>query len=254
MSDERKDPRDQDPDLIPAIAPEKDELATRRRSLEAPRGQSNFRGLLVFCLVLIVVTLGVGGYALYEVQQRLNQSNELLAQATKSVEDLEARLAATGTDVSKELQSLKEQSSLNFSEIDKLWRVAHRENRPAIREVERNLKSMTSANEQLSGDIITLRSQMQETSSAFSSLSDTVNQTRDNLLLDNEELTTSLSLVRGQVQDQAVQAQATKRNIAAINQDLTEIQEAIEAIDRYRQQVNQRLLELQGGGAQPPAQ
>lgn len=244
MSDQGKGRGDQDLDLIPAIAPEKDELVSRRRSLEAPK-QSNFRGLLVFCLVIMAVVLGIGGYTLYEVQQRLNQSNELLAQARSSVEDLEARLAATGTDVSKELQTIKEQQKLNFSEIDKLWRVAHRENRPALRAVEKDVKAMVTANEKLSTDIITLRAQMQETESAFTSLSDTVNQTRDNILLDNEELTTSVSLVRGQVQDQAVQAEATKRNLTSIDRTLNELQEAVDAIDRYRQQINQRLLELE---------
>lgn len=244
MSDEGRGRRNEDLDLIPAIAPEKDELVSRRRSLEAPK-QSNFRGLLVFCLVIIVVVLGIGGFALYEVQERLSQSNELLAQANKGVQDLEARLAATGTDVSKELQTIKEQQTLNFSEIDKLWRVAHRENRPAIKAIERNLKGMTEANEKLSTDLIALRSQVLKTEAGFSSLSDTVNQTRDNMLMDSEELTTSVSLVRGQVQDQAVQAEATRRNIAAIDQTLEDVQESISAIDRYRQQINQRLLELE---------
>jgi chromosome segregation ATPase len=251
MTDQGKDPRDQDLDLIPAIAPEKDELDSRRRNLSAPR-QSNFRGLLVFCLVIMGVVLSIGGYTLYEVQQRLNQSNELLDQANKGVADLEARLAATGTDVSKELQTLKEQQATNFSEIDKLWRVAYRENRPNIKKLESSFKDMATTNEKLSTDIIALRSQVKESAGAFKSLSDTMNQTRENLLADNEELKTSISLVRGQVQDQGVQAEATKRSLAALEQDLKEVQEAINAIDRYRQQINQRLLQLEntgGGGA-----
>lgn len=248
MSKQDRGSRDQDLDLIPAIAPEKDELDSRRRNLAAPK-QSNFRGLLVFCLVIMAVVLGIGGYTLYEVQQRLNQSNELLEQANKGVRDLEARLAATGTDVSKELQTLKEQQATNFSEIDKLWRVAYRENRPNIAKLENDFKDMASANQKISTDVIALRTQVQESATAFQSLSDGVNQTRENLLVDNEELKTSISLVRGEVQDQGVDAEAAKRNMAAMDQDIKELQEAIDAIDRYRQQLNQRLLQLENPGS-----
>lgn len=248
MSEKGRGPENQDLDLIPAIAPEKDELASRRRNLSAPR-QSNFRGLLVFCLVIMAVVLGIGGYTLYEVQQRLNQSNELLEQANRSVQDLEARLAATGTDVSKELQTLKEQQATNFSEIDKLWRVAYRENRPNIKKLENNFKDMALTNEKLSTEIIALRSKVDQSAASFKSLSDSMKQTRENLLAESEELKTSISLLRGQVQDQSVAGEAAKRDIATMGRSLKEIQEAIDAIDRYRQQINQRVLQLENPAA-----
>lgn len=251
MSEQGRGPGNQDLDLIPAIAPEKDELDSRRRNLSAPK-QSNFRGLLVFCLVLMAAVLGVGGFTLFEVQQRLNQSNELLEQARQSVQDLEARLAATGTDVSKELRTLKEQQATNFSEIDKLWRVAYRENRPNIKKLENSFKDMALTNEKLSTEIIALRSEVDRSGAAFKSLSDTMNQTRENLLAENEELKTSISLVRGQVQDQAVESEAAKRNVATINRSLKEIQEAIDAIDRYRAQINQRVLKLENPATATP--
>ncbi len=244
MSEKGRGPENQDLDLIPSIAPEKDELASRRRNMSAPR-DSNFRGLLVFCLVIMAVVLGIGGYTLYEVQQRLNQSNELLDQANRGVQDLEARLAATGTDVSKELQTLKEQQATNFSEIDKLWRVAYRENRPNIKQLENSFKDMALTNEKLSTEIIALRAKVDQSASAFKSLSDTMKQTRENLLAESEELKTSISLLRGQVQDQAVTAEAAKRELATMNRSVKEIQEAIDAIDRYRQQINQRVLQLE---------
>lgn len=235
MSDQDNSNR-RDLDEIPVIAAEKDELDSRRRTLAAPR-QSNFRGLLVFSLVLMAVMLGIGGYTLYEVQQRLDRSNELLEQANKGVRDLEARLAATGTDVSKELQTLKEQQATNFSEIDKLWRVSYRENRPAIAKIEQSLKGMTTANDQLGKDITSLRTKSDGAAEAFSVLTRTVTT-------ESDELKTTVGLVRGQVENQADQAEAQKRSIATINQQLKEVEEAIDAIDRYRQQVNQQLIEL----------
>tara|TARA_R110002073_G_scaffold205_7_gene2650 strand:- start:2445 stop:3170 length:726 start_codon:yes stop_codon:yes gene_type:complete len=230
MSDQR------DLDEIPVIAPEKDELDSRRRTLAAPR-QSNFRGLLVFALVLMAVFLGIGGYTLYEVQQRLDRSNELLDQANKGVRDLEARLAATGTDVSKELQTLKAQQATNFSEIDKLWRVAYRENRPAIQKIEKSLAEMTAASERVKLDIAAVKTEVKNATGSITKLTESVTT-------DKDELQTTLSLVRGQVQDQVVQAEAQKRSIAVMNKQLKDVEEAIDAIDRYRQQVNQQLIEL----------
>ena len=86
-------------DGIPAIKPARDEIATRVRSgrAEAPR-QSNFNGLLVFVIILMAVIMGVGGYTIYEVQQKLNQANVLLEKGQENISALEARLAATGTD------------------------------------------------------------------------------------------------------------------------------------------------------------
>ena len=244
MSDENNDNR-RNLDEIPVIAAEKDELDSRRRTLAAPR-RSNFRGLLVFSLVLMAVMLGIGGYTLYEVQQRLDRSNELLEQANKGVRDLEARLAATGTDVSKELQTLKEQQANNFSEIDKLWRVAYRENKPAITKVEQSLKGVVSANNQLGKDIASLATESTSTADAVSTLTRSV-------ATESDELKTSVSLVRGQVENQADQSEAQKRSIATINQQLKEVEEAIDAIDRYRQQVNQQLIELRNVPMSVPA-
>ena len=113
---------------IPSIKPAQDEVASYRRSgrFEAPK-QSNFNGLLVFVIVLMAIMMGIGGYTLYEVQQRLASSNELLEQGQENTRQLESRLAATGTDVSKTLLDLKAQVNTNFTEIDKLWAVSHRD-------------------------------------------------------------------------------------------------------------------------------
>jgi chromosome segregation ATPase len=184
------------------------------------------------------VMLGIGGYTLYEVQQRLDQSNELLDLANKGVRDLEARLAATGTDVSKELQTLKEQQTTNFSEIDKLWRIAYRENRPAISKIEQSVKDMAGASGRLDLELAGLKTKL-------SSTADTIAVLTRSVTTDSDELKTTVSLVRGQVQDQADQSEAQKRSITTINRQLKDVEEAIDAIDRYRQQVNQQLIELQ---------
>jgi len=127
---------------IPSIKPEQDEVASYRSSgrSAAPK-QSNFNGLLVFVIVLMAIMMGFGGYTLFEVQKKLDQSNELLAQGQENIRELDSRLAATGTDVSKTLQDLKEQVSTNFSEIDKLWAVSYRQNRP---DIQKNVRAIAA--------------------------------------------------------------------------------------------------------------
>lgn len=131
-------------DSIPAIKPAQDQVAHFQKTgrTDAPR-QSNFNGLLVFVIVLMAIMMGVGGYTIYEVQQKLNEANVLLEQGRENIEKLEQRLAATGTDVSKTLVDVKGQISKNFEQIDLLWGHAYRKNKPAIEQNTRDIAALT---------------------------------------------------------------------------------------------------------------
>ena len=74
-------------------------------------------------------------FVLYEVQQNLAISNQLLNQGQNNIRDLNNRISETGTDVLKTTQDLSDQVKLNFSEIDKLWKIAHRQNKPDIQKI-----------------------------------------------------------------------------------------------------------------------
>lgn len=228
---------------IPSIKPEQDEVASYRSSgrSAAPK-QSNFNGLLVFVIVLMAIMMGFGGYTLFEVQKKLDQSNELLAQGQENIRELDSRLAATGTDVSKTLQDLKEQVSTNFSEIDKLWAVSYRQNRP---EIQKNLRAIAALEDNLGRKVETMDQSVKQMSSQYQSTLNEISSLREGLLRDNEELITEIALLRGQVQDQAVAQEAVRRNISSLNQQVRETEEAIAAIDRHRLQLTQKLAQLQ---------
>ena len=53
--------------------------------------------------------MGVGGFVLYEVQQNLAISNQLLNQGQNNIRDLNTRISETGTDVLKTTQDLSDQ-------------------------------------------------------------------------------------------------------------------------------------------------
>lgn len=228
---------------IPSIKPEQDEVASYRSSgrSAAPK-QSNFNGLLVFVIVLMAIMMGFGGYTLFEVQKKLDQSNELLAQGQENIRELDSRLAATGTDVSKTLQDLKEQVSTNFSEIDKLWAVSYRQNRP---DIQKNVRAIAALEDNLGKKVETMDQSVKQMSSQYQSTLSEISSLREGLLRDNEELITEIALLRGQVQDQAVAQEAIRRNISSLIQQVKETEEAIAAIDRHRLQLTQKLAQLQ---------
>lgn len=228
---------------IPSIKPEQDEVASYRSSgrSAAPK-QSNFNGLLVFVIVLMAIMMGFGGYTLFEVQKKLDQSNELLAQGQENIRELDSRLAATGTDVSKTLQDLKEQVSTNFSEIDKLWAVSYRQNRP---DIQKNVRAITALEDNLGKKVETMDQSVKQMSSQYQTTLNEISNLREGLLRDNEELITEIALLRGQLQDQAVAQEAIRRNISSLTQQVKETEEAIAAIDRHRLQLTQKLAQLQ---------
>ena len=234
---DKKDP------VIPSIKPAQDEVASYRRSgrSEAPR-QSNFNGLLVFVIVLMAIMMGVGGYTIFELQEKLTRSNELLAQGQDNIQQLDNRLAATGTDVSKTLQDIKSQVSTNFSEIDKLWAVSHRQNKP---DIQKNVRAIAELKSDLGGKVNSMDSSVNAMSKQYGSIMSELTGLREGLLQDNQELITEIALLRGQVQDQAVDQEANQRNLNALKRQVKEVEDAISSIDEHRRQLTQKIAELQ---------
>ena len=230
-------------DPIPSIKPDQDEVASYRSSgrSSAPK-QSNFNGLLVFVILLMAIIMGIGGYTLFEVQNKLERSNELLAQGQKNIAELDSRLAATGTDVSKTLQDLKAQVSTNFAEIDKLWAVSYRQNKP---DIQKNVRSIALLKDDLGQRVTTMSGSVQKMAAQYQKMLDELSGLREGLLQDNEELITEIAMLRGQVQDQAVEQEASRRNLNSLTKQLTGINEAIESIDQHRKQLAQKLAQQQ---------
>ena len=93
--------KSKDVEAINSLKPARDEVASYRRNqsrgskVSTPR-QSSFNGILVFVFILMTILMGIGGYALYEVQTKLHSSNLLLGKGQEQVIELERRLSATG--------------------------------------------------------------------------------------------------------------------------------------------------------------
>ena len=65
------------------------------------------------------------------------------------------------------------------------------------------------------------------------------------MIADNKEQSTSIALIRGQFQSQSTSLEGSRLSLLALGKQVKDVEEAIAVFDRYRQQNNQRLLEIQ---------
>lgn len=223
---------------IPSIKPDQADVASYRRNARVdPPKQSNFNGFLVFVIALMAIMMGVGGFVLYEVQQNLAISNQLLNQGQNNIRDLNTRISETGTDVLKTTQDLSDQVKLNFSEIDKLWKIAHRQNKPDIQKNLRDialLKEKTALFEKNDSERLT---KFDQALSKIDSLGARIKN-------ENEELITEISFIKAQLEDQLLKREADKREFYAMEKKIEGLSEAINSIDQHRRIINQKLAQM----------
>jgi chromosome segregation ATPase len=227
-------------DDLPSITPDAADVSSYRRGgrSEAPK-QSNFNGILVFIVVLMLLVMGFGGYVLFQVQNKLNEANELLSKSQASIGELEARLAATGSDVSKTFETMQEQSNTNLSEIDKLWAGAYRQNRPKIDKVA----------EDLDAAITGFKAALDPIAGAVSGVGGKIDGLNKDLItlkqqraMDSEDLATELALIRQQNQDQSDALETLRRAGTLMAKQISEAKEDIGSNQNYRKQHNLQVI------------
>lgn len=248
-------------DSLHSIVPGKDEVASYQRiqgrggRADSPR-QNNFNGMLVFVIVLMAIMMGIGGYTLYEVQKKLEHANVLLAKGQQNVIELDRRLNATGTDVSKTLVSINSQLDVNQHEIRKLWDVTNKRNKKWIQDNQSTINKNKTNIQRTGNNVNELTRQFGTVVSGFEKLSKEVRAVQQGLLDDNNELITQITLVRGQLQGQVVEIKGVNRQLTSLTRKQKNTQEAIQAIDEHRRLLNRKLSDmntqlrqLQGGSA-----
>ena len=235
---------------IPTIAPHQDDVLQRQKaSRPGVARQSSFNGLLVFVIVVMAIMMGIGGYTLWQVQQKLETANVLLARGQENVKALDERLAATGTDVSKTLRKMQDEIKNNFSEIDKLWAVSYRTNRLDIATNKNDIGEQTRRVTHLDDQMAMLLNAVSDASVRISTVADDMVEIQQSLAEENAEVLTEVALVRGQVQDVADILGANQRALSVINQRLDDFDAAVESINRFRSQLNERMVELERSAA-----
>ena len=229
-------------DDLPSITPDAEDVSSYRRGsrTEAPK-QSNFNGILMFVIVIMVLVMGFGGYVLFQVQNKLDEANAQLVQSGASIDELESRLAATGSDVSKTFETMQVQSNKNVSEIDKLWAVAYRQNRPKIDQVALDLETAITG---FKAELDPIAGAVSGVGDQFDALNKEMIGLKQLVTMDTEDRATELALIRQQLQDQTDTLETLRRELGVVKKQLSEAKEDIRSNLEYRARHNGEVLEM----------
>lgn len=233
------------------IVPQRDEAVQRNRGAKSadPRAAKNGDtkksnknasrrdsrpGSAAWLFLLILLSFGVSGYLFYQLQSL--QSGQ--GQVSQRVSSLEGRLSVTDESLSESgaamqalLQDHAAELELHMSEIRKLWGVAYDTNRLNIEQLQGSLSSIRGQLQSISGDIDTAESQV----------AGRVDSLGSELLILSADVEDVLGRIR-QTRDELNQQQQSLNRLLADGRDTSA---AIDSIDSFRQQINQRLIQLE---------
>lgn len=186
-----------------------------------------------FIFVLVFASLGANVFLYLSLS---DMQAENLALDTRVV-DLESKLSVTDESLSQSgaaMQALLQQHAseleLHMSEIRKLWAVSYDRNRPAIEELQRQA-GQTAERLTAIGNVASRVTTAEQRLESIGSQSLIV-------AAEVEELATRLRTVSDSLNSQ----RTTQQQLQSVQQEQAE---AIEAIDNFRLQTNQRILRLE---------
>lgn len=192
--------------------------------------KSGGNGFLIFLLLL---SFAGSGYLYYLLQE----SNTLQSQLEVRVASMEGKLSVTDESLSQSgaamqavLQDHDVQLETQMSEIRKLWGVSYDTNRKAIDELRAN-----------SATIATNLSDTRDQVASFEGVPERVNVLSSQMLIHAADLEDTLTRLR-ETRDELNQQSGRITQIEGLS---AEHVQAIEAIDSFRVQMNQRFIQLE---------
>ena len=255
MTSDRKEP------TLSSIVPERDEIASHQQRAGArarPRSNPNAAApppvrrarspLAPFALLLALTGLGLAGFLYWQVQG-LQQA---LGQADSRIQELESRLELSDDESSQSVTAIRAKLKWADSEIRKLWGVSHDRNRKAIAE---NKQQLQAVEKTVKGSVAETGKLLQQSTAVVTDLQAQSEVQRE--LMDG--VVDDINAQRQQLQAMADLANRLDQQLGRLQTDMNRRvksnEEAIEAIDAYRRNINRDLLQLkqqvQGGGASP---
>ena len=237
--------RDDPSSLASKGKPVKPDKKTPSRQPSNKSGSSPLVGVL--CLVVVLVC-GAAGYLYFQtvtLSQRNIELNDRLMAVEGKLSVTDESLSASGVAIQALLQEQKAtldehktNIDLALSEVDKLWGVAYRSNKPKIEALEKTLATQSSSVDKLQDTLSDLASLPDDLSTLTSRVDTTVNKSL--------ALSAALDESQTSLRKQRDALTALESDSKAQSRLVSEHAEAIESFDQYRVQVNQRVLQLEG--------
>lgn len=213
---------------------------TKQRKAPPPKPPSNSSPLVGVLCFLVILVSGAAAYLFFQTQTLSQQRDDLDARVVVLEEKLsvtDESLSESGAAIQSILKDHSEDLELHMSEIRKLWGVAYDTNRTNIEALEKtqathsarinSVRDSLANVEPLAEGFETLKSRVDATANQSLSLSAGFDEAETQL----RELSDSLVRMQSDMNSQ--------------EQAIASYGEAIDAIDQYRIQINQRVLQLE---------
>lgn len=245
-----------DLDNIPSMVPSHDDVVSRQQARKQPdlvKPVSYAEMVKVSTwpvrIMLTALTLSLAGTAYYGYtlhQQTLGQ----LEQSNRRISDLEGRLALVGDSAEETMGNIIERVDFNFSEIDKLWAARNATNRNVtdltgrVAVVETRSQENLTTVEETSVRLVNTTNLVDETRREVASLRNESQQLAQQI----NEFNTRIQGLQGVAQDLVnlrAEISTAENTSGGLSDRLIRVEEAVEAIDSYRMQMNQTVFRLQ---------
>ena len=208
----------------------------RTKSAPPPPPAKGGSGLAIFAFLVAVIGVGAGGFAVWKIQELTQQ----LGSADGRIAALEKRLTLSDDEASQSVTALQanlkqavKDIGTNESEIRKLWDTRN-VNRKAIAQ---NDDSLKAAQTELEKSITALKTDL---SAQYKTLAGEVGEL--------DESSASLGRQVANLREQLAALDGVSQKLTLVDQLSGRVrsnEEAIEAIDAYRLNINRQLVELQ---------
>lgn len=247
------------------MKPSKEDLVHREQSTKKPKtrassaaGNPRSPSAMVFIVLLLVTLAAAGGASWYLwqqlqlVTQRLDNSNIAQADSVSVLGSLKSELEVSKRSLSDEKNAISEDITVLKSEIRKLWDVSNKRNKKSIKSNKDNLAALSQAAKKQ-------KSQLASQDKAASVLSLTVSQLQDELATHkrgNTKLVADLASLKEQINSLKVENELLKTSAVEqeqllqvfkngkLQQEVKDLEQAVDAIDAHRRQVNGRLDQM----------
>ena len=232
------------------IVPERDEARARPKSnrpttakarTKPPQKTTGGSSVLVGLLCIMVALVSGAAAYLYLQTQTLSEQRDDLDSRVKVLEQklsvTDESLSESGAAIQSILRGHSEDLETQMSEIRKLWGVAYDTNRTNIETLEKTTATQTASVNALRDSV----TKFEPVADGFDSLKSRLEATANQSLA----LSAGFDEAEGQLRELTDTMTDLKADISAQKGISADHSEAIEAIDQYRVQINQRLIQLE---------
>jgi len=234
-----------------AIRPEQDEIVRHRqrgtskgRPASNPSTSAPVRPVVVkspwglLALTLAFIAIGFAGFGYWQLQL----TQKALVSAEARIAQLEGQLEMTGDESTASMAAIQAKLKWADSEIRKLWGVSFDKNKKAIADNKQQLAVLAKGASSVDSKI---KAALKGTTAEIRLIND---------LLDSQQ--TSMSDIERKTQMQLAQLQDVTDKVREFEKLETEFtrriasnEEAIEAIDAFRRNINQQMMQLNGSAS-----